>query len=49
MYMTLQDKNLYNASRIGNLSEAVAAIERGADINWMNNDEVPIMLSASWP
>ena len=32
----LQSEKLYDAARGGNLPEALAALESGADVNWLN-------------
>ena len=36
----VQDQRLFDAAREGNLTEALAALDKGADANWKNTDEV---------
>lgn len=35
-----QDQKLFDAAREGNLTEALIALDKGADVNWKHTDEV---------
>jgi len=36
----VQDQRLFDAARAGNLTEALAALDKGANGNWQTNDWV---------
>ena len=40
LLVCVQDQRLFDAAREGDLAEALAALDKGADANWKNTDEV---------